>query len=400
MERTSSHCFWGHGPAAGSVKSFKMRRSEAIVPVLVAQLLDVRSVQVAVRRHLWPLLIGVLAGVAASCSVVVAEASDSNGPVLRPRAQLAVRRMATKRSRTLIVHPAFRRVPGYEFVAASDRYVFITGPPYRSGAGVLVDGRTGHRRTLSRPGCIPSALGGPWLAFTCGQPPNESFQLYNIPSGRSKPFTNTTYQNCRVDCLSIYAVGTDWLALEVPSGDEHILPSFEFQNLKSGQVTADPTNSTTTVDLDSPYLAEKVCRPPTVPAYSDGYSSRWGSLTSDGRYEIAAGSGGAYLERCGSRLHEFLTFTTPDLNHSYHPCGALDCPPAANSHVIVWRSGAGSLGGIFLLSQRRFTIPLPIANEGIAAVAIVANTLYLELYPGGIWSAPVPAAPSSQKSRP
>ncbi|MGI8557226.1 MAG: hypothetical protein ACR2ND_02775 [Solirubrobacteraceae bacterium] len=311
-------------------------------------------------------------------------------------------------SRTLVLHPNFQRVQG-NYLVASDRYVFISGSPFdgEGGAGVLIDGSTGHRTTISRPGCLPSALGGPWLAFTCGAGASQSFQLYNIPTGQSQPFTSTIpYQDCTIYCVAIAAVGTDWVALEPPAGDEHDVPTFEFQNLNTGATTGDPTNSMTTVDLNSPQLVEKVCRPLTVPAVSNGYSSGWGSLTYEDGYAIASG-GGAYLERCGSHLHDFLTFTIPDYLSAYvgygYGCPHLACPPASNSQAIVWESAAGRLSGIFLPSRRRFTIRVPtnvdpqgalggFANGDLYTLALTPRTLYL-MNQTGVWSIPAPAAP-------
>jgi len=304
------------------------------------------------------------------------------------------------RDRTLVLHPHFQRVPG-SYLAASDRYVVIAGPPFAVDTGVLIDGRTGHRTMLSRPGCgqrLP-VLGGPWIAFSCGSGSSQASLLYNISTGQSQPFTSTSpYQDCTSNCLPIAAIGADWVALETPPGDPHDLPSFEFQNLNTGETRGDPTNSRTTVDLDSPQLAEKVCRPLAVPAVSNAYSSGWGSLTFDDGFAIASSNGGAYLERCGSHLHEFLTFTPPTTG-----CPHLACPPAENSQAIVWESAAGRLGGIFLPSRQRFTIRVPAnvdpqgASGGFArddpyTLALTPRNLYL-MTQRGVWSIPAPAAP-------
>jgi hypothetical protein len=289
---------------------------------------------------------------------------------------------------------------------ASNRYVFISGGSYSAGEGVLIDGRTGRRRTLSRPGCLPDALGGPWLAFTCGTPANQTFQLYDIPTGQSRPFNTGPalgYGYCTLNCVPIAALGTDWVAFEAPPGDYHDYPTFEFQNIKTGQaLSKDPTNATTTVNLDSPQLAQKACRPLTVPVVSGAYDSGWGSLTFVDGFVIAAGGGGAYLERCGSHRHEFLTFTTPGMEAG---CPALACPPVSNSHAIMWQSAAGRLSGILLPSRQRFMIHVPaevdprsgFASEDPYTLALTPRTLYLVTPESRVWSIPAPTSPSPSK---
>ncbi len=181
-----------------------------------------------------------------------------------------------------------------------------------------------------------------------------------------------------------------------------------FQSLRTGQAIADPSGGSTTVNLDSPGLTEKVCTPLTVPRVSfSPYGDRPGSLTPAGAFEIAAGNGGAYLERCGSHLHEFLTAGV--LSRSAAPsestagCASLACPPDANAHAIIWEAPAGRLSGIFLPSRQRFSIPVPARVDpslGIGAdyqLALTTTTLYLNVgaRPGhrGIWTIPAPTPP-------
>lgn len=310
--------------------------------------------------------------------------------------------------RTLTLHPKFQRVRGSDLVA-SDRYVFISGSSFPADSGVLIDGRTTHQRAVSAPSCRPSALGGPWLALTCGVAPNQTYELYNIPTGSFRPFTATVpYADCTTNCLPIAAVGTQWVAFQAPPGDSHVLPTFAFQNINTGQTRSDPTTSTTNADLNSPLLTDNVCRPLQIPTVSNSYSSGWGSLTFDDDFAIAAGTGGAYLERCGSHLHQFLTFTTPNWTSSNPGCPHLDCPPAHNPHTIVWQSAAGRLQGLFLPSKQTFTIPIPpkvdpnqpgFANGDNYQLALTPTRLYLVTPQGTIWSAPAPAPAKPKPKR-
>lgn len=235
--------------------------------------------------------------------------------------------------------------------------MFISGSSFPAGSGVLIDGLTMRRRTVSRPGCGASALGGPWLAFTCGTAPLLTYELYDIASGQFQPFTATEpYQDCMIDGDPIIAIGTDWVALEAVSDDEHTLPSFAFQNITSGKTTSDPTTASTNIDLNSSELVTNVCRPLSVPTVSDVYSSGRGSLTFDDGY------------------------------------------------AIVWQSAAGRVSGLFLPSRRRFMIAVPrnvdpstgFANGDMYQLALTATRLYL-VRQGLIWSIPAPVKPRSNR---
>jgi hypothetical protein len=306
-------------------------------------------------------------------------------------------------SRTLILHPKFQRVRGSSLLA-SDRYVFIRSSGSHADQGPVIDSRTMRRHTVSAPGCQPSALGGPWLAFTCGTVPNQTFQLYDIPTRRYQPFTGTVqFGFCTTNCLPIVAIGKYWVAFEAATLETHASPRFFFQNIVTGNPPGD-ANGSTNIDLDSPQLDQKICPPLSVPAVStpDG-SPAWGSLVFDNGFAIASGSGGTYLERCGSHQREFLTFTTANAR-----CSALVCPPAHDSHAIVWQSAAGRLNGIFLPSKQKFTIPVPptvdpnqpgFANGDRYQLALTPTRLYLITPQGGIWSFPAPASPKPSRRR-
>jgi hypothetical protein len=310
------------------------------------------------------------------------------------------------RTRAIVLHSRFKSLPGAEMVS-DQRYVFIRGGSYRTGSGALIDGRTGRDTPISEPGCTPAALGQPWVAFTCGTPSALTYRLYNITTRQTTALDSSPdlgYQACTSNCLPIAAVGRDWIAFEAPPADEHELPTFVFQNLQTGQaVTHDPTSATTTTNLDSPNLTAAICSPLRVPAISNGYSSGWGSLTFDAGYAISSG-GGAYLERCRTRLHKRLTFTIPNYHSSYQDgCAHLACPLAANPHAIIWASASDRLAGIFLPSLQPFTIPLPAKVQGASEeasvsyqLALTPRTLYLHSGAGHIWSIPAPVQPKAR----
>ena len=278
------------------------------------------------------------------------------------------------------------------------RYVFIGCglPPYTKGGGVLIDGRTARSRRISTPGCQAVAVGARWVAFSCGDP--QSFELYNIPTGRLEPFTGLPpYMDCIRDCLPIVAIGAHWVAFVVLPLNYHDYPEFVFQNLQIGQVLEnDPADSTTSIDLNSPQLVRSICRPLSLPVVVSPVGSGWGSLSFlDDGFAIASGNGGAYLERCGSHLHEFLTYTTPDNGAHWGLCPYLDCPPVDNLREIVWPSADG-VTGMFLPSRQRFTIRAPanVDAGGITQLALTPTRLYLSSGLHGIFSTKTPTEPS------
>jgi hypothetical protein len=304
-----------------------------------------------------------------------------------------------------VPHTRWERVRGSYLVGGS-RYVFIGRGriPYTNGGGVLVDGRTGHSRNISTPGCRAVAVGAPWVAFSCGDP--QTFELYNIPAGRFEAFTGVAaYLDCVRDCLPIAAVGAHWVAFVVPPLNYHDYPAFAFQNLQTSPVLEDdPASSTTSLDLNSPQLAQSVCRPLTLPPVVSAVGSGWGSLTFlDDGFAVASGNDGAYLERCGSHLHEFLTQTRAVDGESSYLCPYLVCPPVNNSREIVWPAGASlafgprGITGIFLPSRERFAIPVPakVLAAGILplGLALTPTRLYVSTN-DGIFTTKAPTGPS------
>jgi hypothetical protein len=124
-------------------------------------------------------------------------------------------------------------------------------------------------------------------------------------------------------------------------------------------------------DLDSPVLAERVCAPLRVP--------RHGRLSFDGRFVVAEGAIGTFIEKCGTHLH----LTVPSNNIATAPGS------------IVWLASAtGSPSGMFLPSLKRFTIARPPGHSFIVDVELGIRHVYVTVSTGGggadVWSAPAP----------
>ena len=154
---------------------------------------------------------------------------------------------------------------------------------------------------------------------------------------------------------------------------------------------------TTIPDLSSPSLASNLCSPAhALPIQADEGTIMRGPLTVDGNFVLVTGyscisgpTNETYLERCGSRLHRFITTTPPE------SASLL----ASASHVILWPTGTQQLGGIFLPSLRRFTLTVPNRLARILATQhafpepfLTTRHLYL---PVGqqVWSTPIPVVP-------
>jgi hypothetical protein len=230
------------------------------------------------------------------------------------------------------------------------------------------------------------------------------YELYDIARHHLQPFAPSpalTSDTCGFGCQRIAAIGRDWIALTTPCADfSKCSTSFGFQNLSTGATRRDPTNRTTSVDLDSTRLARHACRPLTVPqdaqSIEDGIYPGWGSLTLDGAYGLEAGGTGDVLQRCGSHTRTLLTRTTPT-----HTCASRACPPANDRSTVVWQAAAGRLQGVFLPSLQRFQITVPARVDPYArqlkyvradpyTLALAANTLYLVTPAGTVWAAPMP----------
>ncbi len=303
---------------------------------------------------------------------------------------------------TLTLRTKFTRF-GSGGLVGGGRYVLV----YGSHKGVLVDTRSAHRTTVSEPDCFNAVIGGSSIVFQCFQGSlSSSYELYSITTGQSRvlnvsPGIASSYcDGPPASCATVTAVGADWIAFERSCSMEHCGPRiYVYQNLATGTTEADPSGPMTTVDLSSPTLRRTLCTPVTVP--SDNLFTEHGlpSVSVEGRYAIATSQGGSYLEQCGSRLHEFLTYT------SYPGCAHGICAPPANSHVIVWESKPRRLSGIFLPSRQRFTIPVPAkvdpapgmyVNGDQYSLALTPRALYVEIG-GTVWTTSMPSAPPRVK---
>ena len=286
-------------------------------------------------------------------------------------------------------------LPGMWFMS-SNRYVFIsTG----QGTGVVIDDQTGRRTALTLPsGCGAAQVGGPWLVLGCG--PDSAERLYDMATGQTTPFVPSPALQqppfCPITACGpvggIVRIGNDWAELGLPDGDpEHVLDQFAFQNLQTGQAVVDPTGATTTVNLDSPALADKVCAPLTVPTWRRVYGQAPGTLTPiGGGFEIADGNN-SYLERCGTHLHQLLESDLP------YNCAPPTCGPTGNPHVVVFGTGSFLIDGMFLPSRQRFSIP--IAQNVAGQIGLAARHLYLGGEGNRIWTTPIPRPPKPQPKK-
>jgi hypothetical protein len=321
----------------------------------------------------------------------------------------------TSASPPVVLRPHFTPVRSQGFLA-SGRYAFVRSPIDSRYSGVVIDQRTGRRTRLSFPGgCSAETLGGPYIALQCldaaGFP--VSPQLYDMRTRTTSSVTASSSlqaaYGCPVSitdpgCLGeITAIGTHWLSVGATDASTPNPETVYFQNLTTGQVLADPATAMTNINLNSPALAERACAPLSIPTVQTYLGARPGSLTAGGRFEIAAGQGGVYLERCGSHLHEFLTSTLepPGYTDGLAACAAFACPPAHNARMVIWQAPHSRLSGIFLPSRRRFTIPIPRAVNLTSVahprytLALTNTTLYLNPRLSGdkIWSTPAPRPP-------
>jgi hypothetical protein len=312
--------------------------------------------------------------------------------------------IAGTRASSNVYRPAFKHVPGSELLSGSN-YLAIAGA--KAGEVQLINTSTGRTLRSDHPGCVPDAVGGQWLAMTCGSGAAQHDALYDIQQNRTFPFTPST--TCATGaCPGIAAIGTRWIALTSPCSESSKCPaSFEFKNLSTGATRRDPTNARTRIDLNSVDLGKAVCRPLRVPRANerieDGTYLGWGSLTLDGSYGIEAGGSGVFLQHCGSRAKTLLTRGVDPSG-----CAARACPPAHNRDVIIWQSAAGRLNGISLRNLRRFEIVVPRTVDPSArhlkyvradqyTIALAGRTVYLQTPGGKVWTARVPRSLSDTR---
>jgi hypothetical protein len=260
------------------------------------------------------------------------------------------------------------RLVGHHGVATDGRYTVLWSVRRRE-VGTFIDELTGRRTRVMLPaGCRPGGrispvLGDSWLLADCGP---GRVELYSPASHEWRAVAVAAA--CRRRCVPL-AVGADWIEYDKESprlGDRFI-----FQNITTGAVLGDPTNARTLADLDSPLLAQPVCAPLRVP--------RHGRLTFDGRFAVAEGATGTFIEKCGTHLRV--------------PVSSADV--AAGPGAIVWSTSPTSApSGVFLPSLRRFTIAPPPGHSFIVDVELSVRRLYITVATGAggadVWSVPAP----------
>lgn len=267
------------------------------------------------------------------------------------------------------------RVVSHGGVASDGSYTVLWSS--RPGVvGTLIDERSGRRiRVLLRRGCRTPVgsilfLGDSWLLAGCS---NTRLDLYSLVGRRWRSVRiasscqrfNDPAGNCTPS-----AVGTDWIKYDQES--YHVGDRFVFQNIASGAVRRDPTNAKTLPDLDSPVLARRICDPLRVPPR--------GTLALDGRFAVANGPSGIFLEQCGTKLHRLLS-------------AVVDTANAPGS--IMWLSGPnGRPHGIFLPSLQRFTVAPPPGAADLVDVELGIRHMYIvglsRNDTNDVWSAAAP----------
>jgi hypothetical protein len=309
-----------------------------------------------------------------------------------------VRARAHRRTRTEVLHLRFIR-DGFaqNALLVTGRYAYVPGLNGTLATGTLIDDRTGTRTSIASPaGCYPTAMGGPWLLFSCQGGPD----LYSLATGAWRPVPPVPGVPMPGSPGPV-AVGSSWIEFGPTGCAPHTCgnAAYAFESVQSGQVRSDPTSATTFADLNSPALARKVCSPLRVPKANIGsegdvyqWAARPGTITFYGSSVMANGlfrdgSTGLFLERCGSHLHRFIgddIYNPPDV--------------AANAHLVIWQTRADQLRGLWLPSLRPFVIPMPPAvysgpNTGslLYTIDLSSRTLYVVNEYGQLWTATTPS---------
>ncbi len=247
---------------------------------------------------------------------------------------------------------------------------------------MVLDETSGRRTGLRLPGdCRHAAtdpiLGDSWLLVGCN---GSRLALYSLARRRWRsvavaPACAHFQAGAGSSCVPI-AVGTAWIELDEGSiqlGDVSV-----FQSIQTGRLRRDPTNATTFPNLDSPRLAQRLCRPLRVPMRTFVF------FVFQRPFVLVTDEGGPTLQRCGTRRRWRLSG------------GPLDA--GSGPGVVMWTDGGGRgrLDGIFIPSLQRFRIPLPAAATSVMDVELSQRRLYLSGETkhnlDATWSAPLPAA--------
>lgn len=254
-----------------------------------------------------------------------------------------------------VVHLRFRRLGrNVEYLEGSGRYVGYT---HFNGDFVLIDDQTGTETMVPDPCNADGTLGFPWVGFYCG----SSFRLYNFQTHKWRRLACDAVCQGYTYSQSIRAIGAKWLVVQVPPHDpcgdgvhNSCGPTtYSFYNINTGRPRSPRTGAGEVVDLNSPSLMRRVCRPLQVPS---GQNSAFPPpLTFFGSFAEVKDPSGIYLEKCGSSL-QLPVVTTPY-------AGVL----LGNIGVVGFCHFGGDLSGYFLPSLRRFEAAVP-ADTGCPTV--------------------------------
>jgi hypothetical protein len=313
--------------------------------------------EVSVRKTM-PVRLSILAGLA--CALIAAGAI---GALASP----------PPAGSTLRVHLRFRVVHGT--VDTNGPFSLIT---IGSGPGVVLDESTGRQVHLHVPSYCRSPIGAPilgdsWLMEDCSA---SRLALYSLAGRHWRSVT--VAPGCRhfhggagSQCQP-QAIGTQWIEFDAGSigvGDVAL-----FQNINTGALRRDPTTARTFPNLDSPTLAQRLCRPVRVP------SRTFAKFAFEGPFVLLTDEGGSVLERCGTPMQ--MALSGPG-------------PAVLGAGMVLWLPGSPRLiDGISLPDLQRFTVAPPRAANDLVYIQLGARHLYLT---GSTrrnlsitWSAPLP----------
>ncbi|HET9102419.1 MAG TPA: hypothetical protein VFN55_03630 [Solirubrobacteraceae bacterium] len=264
-----------------------------------------------------------------------------------------------------MLHLKFRRIATqvYSSVQASGDYLGYPPSFPRSSAAspfVLVNDRTGKQIKLQpcrgrgiEPG--PGILHYPWVGFDCGGA--KPYRIYNIVTHK---WHSLGCNACKRHpyLVDMTAIGADWVGLSVAPhqacGDGiHGTcgpTTYLYENVVTGASRTPRLRAGSVVDLDSPSLTSRLCKPLQVPQGTGGFPN---PFTFFGRYTLAFSRSGIYVERCGSRLHLPLIVGSND----FTSFGNTKAVGACNRRTST--GAAPTLQGVFLPSLRRYQVDMP-----------------------------------------
>lgn len=303
---------------------------------------------------------------------------------------------------------AFRPLGHASTLVYNERYVLATSALAPPGSlGTLYDDASRTSQVLTRPGCTPGAssyprIGGP-LLFECSPGAAASPELYFPARHRwqsvvlspaiADPCAGVPDPSmCDVTSTPLEA-GSRWLEASeanCPQG-EHCRTSLVYQNLQSGAVATDPSHAggRYVADLNSPQLAQRLCPPLRVPLSESVFAGAGpGEIIKLGRFAIGIGTDSrgvtrAYLDLCGSRVHELLVARQ----------GGIDALLSATTNVILWLGGRATLSLESLPSRHRSQIRLRccgLPRVSVTQVAVTDRRVYVLTSEERLWAAVLP----------